>query len=75
MDDSIHPAGWRPFNSARPVILNTTFYGEFHSSGPGGNTSACIPLEHILTPDEARNFTIDKVFLEHPKWIDFEYLF
>ncbi|KAF8817161.1 carbohydrate esterase family 8 protein [Phlegmacium glaucopus] len=75
MDDSIRPAGWKPWGSARPVILNTTFYAEFDSSGPGGNTSARTPVEHILTPDEAQNFTIDKVFLEHPKWIDFEYSF
>ncbi|TFK33326.1 carbohydrate esterase family 8 protein [Crucibulum laeve] len=58
----------------RPVIFNTTFYAEFDSTGPGGNTSARIPLEHILTAEEAKNFTIDKVFLEHPKWIDFGYL-
>ncbi|TBU46272.1 pectin lyase-like protein [Dichomitus squalens] len=74
MDDSIAPAGWTPFDSARPVIMNTTFYAEFESFGPGGNTSARIPLEHILTKEEAKNFTVDKVFLECPKWIDFEYL-
>ncbi|RPD56135.1 pectin lyase-like protein [Lentinus tigrinus ALCF2SS1-7] len=74
MDDSVNPVGWTPFDSARPVIMNTTFYAEYDSSGPGGNTSARIPLEHILTKQEASNFTIDKVFLEHPKWIDFDYV-
>ncbi|KAM5540887.1 hypothetical protein V8D89_005531 [Ganoderma adspersum] len=73
MDESIQPVGWTPFDSARPVIMNTTFYGEFDSSGPGGNTSARIPLDHILTQEEAKNFTVDKVFLERPDWIDFEY--
>ncbi|KAF8817178.1 carbohydrate esterase family 8 protein [Phlegmacium glaucopus] len=75
MDDSIRPTGWTTFSNKSPVIVNTTFYAEFNSSGPGGNTSARNPVEHILTPDEARNFTINKVFLEHPKWIDFKYLF
>ncbi|PPQ88402.1 hypothetical protein CVT25_011281 [Psilocybe cyanescens] len=75
MDDSIRPEGWTPFDSARPVIMNTTFYAEFDSTGPGGNTSARIALEHILTAEQAKNFTIDKVFLEHPKWIDSTYLF
>ncbi|KAF5315294.1 hypothetical protein D9619_007383 [Psilocybe cf. subviscida] len=75
MDDSIRPEGWTPFSSARPVIMNTTFYAEFNSTGPGGNTSARIPLEHILTPAQAADFTVDKVFLEHPKWIDFSYQF
>ncbi|KAJ7205990.1 carbohydrate esterase family 8 protein [Mycena pura] len=75
MDASVEPAGWTPFDSARPVILNTTFYAEFNSSGAGGNTSARVPIEHILTAAQARNFTVDGVFLEHPEWIDFEYLF
>ncbi|KAI0629825.1 carbohydrate esterase family 8 protein [Trametes polyzona] len=73
MDESVNPVGWKPFDSARPVIMNTTFYAEYQSFGPGGNTSARISLEHILTDEEARNFTIDKVFLGRPDWIDFEY--
>ncbi|PPQ99475.1 hypothetical protein CVT26_014291 [Gymnopilus dilepis] len=62
-------------NIYRPVIMNTTFYAEFDSMGPGGNTSQRIPLEHILTSEQAKSFTVDKVFLEHPKWIDYTYLF
>lgn len=43
--------------------------------GPGGNTAARSPLEHILNATEAKDFTINGVFLEHPEWIDYEYLF
>ena len=43
--------------------------------GPGGNTSQRIPLEHILTTQEAKDFTVDKVFLEPPTWIDRTYRF
>ncbi|KAK7048001.1 carbohydrate esterase family 8 protein [Favolaschia claudopus] len=77
MDASIRPAGWEPFDSARPVIANTTFYAEFNSTGPGGNISARVPIEHLLTQPqvETLDLTIDGVFLEHPKWIDFGYLF
>ncbi|KAF7299447.1 Carbohydrate esterase family 8 protein [Mycena indigotica] len=77
MDQSIRSAGFEPFNSARPAILNTTFYAEFNSSGPGGNTAGRVSVEHILTAADvkAQDFTVDGVFLEHPKWIDFEYLF
>ncbi|KAH9850232.1 carbohydrate esterase family 8 protein [Lenzites betulinus] len=74
MDESVQPVGWTPFDSARPVIMNTTFYAEYHSYGPGGNTSARIPLEHILTDDEAKAFTVEKVFLERPAWIDYDYV-
>lgn len=92
MDDTITPAGFKPFDSARPVIANTTFYAEYHSSGrsagvshesdtmsltlmgigPGGNTTKRVS-DRILTNAEASKFTIEKVFLERPKWIDFEY--
>ncbi|KAJ7637533.1 pectin lyase-like protein [Mycena polygramma] len=75
MDASIRPVGFEPFDSSRPTIANTTFYAEFNSTGPGGNTSSRVPIEHILTPAQAASFTLDSVFLEHPKWIDFGYLF
>ncbi|KAJ7163023.1 carbohydrate esterase family 8 protein [Mycena filopes] len=75
MNASVRPAGFEPFSSDRPVILNTTFYAEFNSTGPGGNTAQRVPIEHQLTAAQAKNFTVDGVFLEHPKWIDFTYLF
>jgi len=75
MDDIINPAGWTAFDSIRPEILNTTFYAEYNSTGAGGAGGARIKQDHILTAEEAENFTIDKVFLSQPGWVDFEYLF
>ncbi|KAG6836861.1 hypothetical protein H0H93_002104 [Arthromyces matolae] len=74
MDDSIRPSGFTPWGGTRPTILNTTFYAEFNSSGPGGNVTARIPEEHILTAEEAQTFTLETV-LGHPSWIDFDYRF
>jgi hypothetical protein len=34
-----------------------------------------VPIEHILDARQAANFTIPKVFLGWPKWIDYEYLY
>ncbi|KAJ3751545.1 pectin lyase-like protein [Lentinula detonsa] len=75
MEDIIQPAGWEPFDSARPTIMNTTFYAEYNSTGPGGNTSNRVSIEHLLTAEQAKDFTIDSVFLEHPTWIDYDYQF
>ncbi|KAJ7109072.1 pectin lyase-like protein [Mycena crocata] len=75
MDASVRPAGFEPFGGDRPTIMNTTFYAEFNSTGPGGDTSKRVAIEHILTAAQASSFTLDGVFLEHPKWIDFGYLF
>ena len=44
------------------------------TAGPGGDTSGRIPLEHFLSRKDVRNFTIEKVFLERPKWIDRDYV-
>ncbi|TCD59888.1 hypothetical protein EIP91_011255 [Steccherinum ochraceum] len=74
MDESIAPAGFKPFSTDRPVIMNTTFYAEYRSLGPGGNTTARVPIEHFLTDQEAKEFTIDRVFLERPGWIDYGYV-
>ncbi|KAG9315035.1 carbohydrate esterase family 8 protein [Chiua virens] len=75
MDDSIEPAGFKPFNSARPTIANTTYYAEYTSYGPGANDSARVPVEHILSATQAENFTIEDVFLERPAWIDYDYVY
>ena len=40
--------------------------------GPGANTSQRVS-DHILTDAQAKDFTIEKVFLETPQWIDFTY--
>ncbi|OCH90457.1 carbohydrate esterase family 8 protein [Obba rivulosa] len=73
MDESIAPAGFKPWGDGRNTIENTTFYAEFESSGPGGNISMRVPVEHLLTAEEAQQFTIEGVFLGTPEWIDFDY--
>ncbi|EMD39671.1 carbohydrate esterase family 8 protein [Gelatoporia subvermispora B] len=73
MDESINAAGFKAWGDGRNTIENTTFYAEFDSSGPGGNTSMRVAQDHILTSQEARPYTIEGVFLGTPAWIDFDY--
>jgi hypothetical protein len=47
----------------------------YFAAGPGANTSSRVPIEHILTAEQAADFTVAKVFLEQPKWIDYGYLY
>ncbi|KAJ3885352.1 carbohydrate esterase family 8 protein [Lentinula edodes] len=75
MEDIIQPVGWEAFDSARPTIMNTTFYAEYNSTGPGGDTSSRLSIEHLLTAEQAQEFTVDGVFLKHPSWIDYGYLY
>ncbi|KAJ3900487.1 carbohydrate esterase family 8 protein [Lentinula edodes] len=75
MEDIIQPVGWEAFDSARPTIMNTTFYAEYNSTGPGGDTSSRLSIEHLLTAEQVQEFTVHGVFLEHPSWIDYGYLY
>jgi hypothetical protein len=34
-----------------------------------------VPIEHILDAKQAGDFTVDKVFLGRPGWIDHTYLY
>lgn len=42
-------------------------------AGPGGDTSARVAQDHILTSDQASSFTLEEVFGGIPEWIDFNY--
>ena len=72
MDDTINPAGFKPWDGETSVP-NTTYYAEYDSYGPGADSSARVPQDHILTTSEASNFTVDGVFLGTPAWIDYTY--
>ncbi|KAG9126738.1 hypothetical protein FRC07_002145 [Ceratobasidium sp. 392] len=73
MDASVAAQGFTPWGGARPTILNTTFYAEYNSTGPGFNASKRLPAEHILVSTETTDFTVEKVFGGRPAWIDWSY--
>ena len=62
MDDKIAPAGWREWHPGDTHSLDTAFYAEFDSSGPGAHRDQRDPHTHFLTPDEAKQYE-PKVFL------------
>ncbi|KAG0704831.1 carbohydrate esterase family 8 protein [Suillus ampliporus] len=73
MDESIRPVGFKPW-SGQTSIPSTTYYAEFDSSGPGGNTSARVAQDRILTASQVKEyFSLEEVFVGTPAWIDFNY--
>ncbi|KAF8843253.1 hypothetical protein BDN67DRAFT_964632 [Paxillus ammoniavirescens] len=44
-------------------------------AGPGGNNIARVPVEDILDSADTENLTVEGVFLEKAKWIDYENLY
>lgn len=59
MSDVVRPAGW--FDWKKPESHATVRYGEFNSSGPGGNSSARVPWSRQLTAGEAKTMTAERV--------------
>ena len=56
MDDKIDPAGWREWHPGQTNSLDTAYYAEFDSTGPGAHHDQRDPHTHFLTPDEAKQY-------------------
>jgi pectin methylesterase-like acyl-CoA thioesterase len=62
MGSFIDPAGWREWHPGETHSIDTVFYGEYNSSGPGGSKEQRDPHTHFLTEEQARQFA-PSVFL------------
>jgi polygalacturonase len=62
MGEKTAPAGWREWHPGDTHSLDTAYYAEFDSSGPGAHHDERDPHTHFLTPDEARQYD-PKAFL------------
>ena len=56
MDGKIDPAGWREWHPGETHSLDTAYYAEFDSTGPGAHHDQRDPHTHFLTPDEAKQY-------------------
>ena len=56
MGGHIDPAGWREWHPGETHSIETAFYAEFNSTGPGANRSQRDPHTHFLTPEQAKQF-------------------
>ena len=56
MGGHIAPAGWREWHPGETHSLDTAFYAEFGSTGPGANATDRDPHTKILTGTEARDY-------------------
>jgi polygalacturonase len=54
--DHIDPAGWREWHPGETHSIETAFYAEYHSTGPGANPGQRDPHTHLLTPEQASQY-------------------
>jgi pectinesterase len=60
LDKQIKAEGWHNWN--KPDAEKTSFYGEYKSTGSGANASARVSWSHQLTDEEAKNYSLEKIF-------------
>jgi pectin methylesterase-like acyl-CoA thioesterase len=56
MGSHIDPAGWREWHPGETHSLDTAFYAEYDSSGPGGSPARREPHTRFLSASEAKQF-------------------
>jgi hypothetical protein len=56
MGERIDPAGWREWHPGETHSIETVYYAEFGSTGPGAHPGERDPHTHFLTPAEAEQF-------------------
>ena len=56
MDEHIDPAGWREWHPGETHSLETVYFAEFGSTGPGAHPTERDPHTKFLTADEAKQY-------------------
>jgi pectin methylesterase-like acyl-CoA thioesterase len=65
MGEHIAPAGWREWHPGETHSLETAYYAEYNSSGPGGSSAQRDPHTKLFSAREAKRFAT-KPFLARP---------
>jgi pectin methylesterase-like acyl-CoA thioesterase len=68
MGAHIDPAGWREWHPGETHNLDTVFYAEYNSTGPGAGVATREPKSHQLTATEAAKFAPSVVLAGSDHW-------
>jgi pectin methylesterase-like acyl-CoA thioesterase len=66
MEDVVRPAGFEPFSTARPTIMNTTYYAEFDSHGAPSPPLAPPRVPDVLCARPRREHVLAGAHRAHP---------
>jgi polygalacturonase len=68
MDDKIAPAGWREWHPGETHSLDTAYYAEYGSTGPGAYHDEREPHTHFLTPEQAKQYEPEVYLRGNDNW-------
>ncbi len=59
LGEHIRPEGWDDWQ--RETTHKTAFYAEYNNYGPGAGTSQRVNWSHVLSDEEAKEYTLEKI--------------
>jgi len=68
MDGKIDPAGWREWHPGETHSLDTAYYAEFNSTGPGAHHDQRDPHTRFLTPGQAKQYEPEVYLRGNDNW-------
>jgi len=68
MGSHIEPAGWREWHPGETNYLETVFYAEYRSAGPGAHPGEGDPHLHKLSVEDARRFEAKRFLAGEDGW-------
>ena len=68
MGDHIEAAGWREWHPGETKYIETVFYAEFNSSGPGAHQSERDPHTKHLAAEEAARYETKRYLAGGDDW-------
>jgi polygalacturonase len=68
MGERIDPAGWREWHPGETHSIETAFYAEYNSTGPGAHPKERDPHTHFLTTAEAAQYEASAFLRGNDNW-------
>jgi hypothetical protein len=68
MGEHIQPAGWREWHPGETHSLDTAFYAEYQSVGPGAHRKERDPHTKFLTSAEAEKYMVHAFLSGKDDW-------
>ena len=68
MGEQIDPAGWREWHPGETHSIETVFYAEYGSTGPGAHPGEREPHTHFLTAEQARQYEPSVFLRDSDNW-------
>ena len=68
MGERIDPAGWREWHPGETHSLETVYYAEYNSTGPGAHHDQRDPHTHFLSPEQEKQFEPSIFLRGNDRW-------